>query len=79
MCLGVPGKIVRTWVDESGALLADADFVGEHRRIKLNYLPGLGVGDQVIVHAGFALTKVSDEEAERTIALMREVGLLGAP
>lgn len=75
MCLGVPGRIVERW-EEEGALLARADFVGEERVIRLNYLPDLAVGDHVIVHAGFALTRLDPEEAAKTIALMREVGLL---
>lgn len=76
MCLGVPGKIVARWSEPDGALLARADFVGEERVIRLNYLPDLQVGDYTIVHAGFALTAVTEEEAAKTIAVMREVGLL---
>lgn len=76
MCLGVPGKILLTWTDEQGALLAEADFVGEKRVIRLNYLPDLRVGDHVICHAGFALTRVDETEAAKTVAVMREVGLL---
>ncbi|WP_395694999.1 HypC/HybG/HupF family hydrogenase formation chaperone [Nocardioides sp.] len=76
MCLGVPGRIVERWQADDGALLARADFAGEERVIRLNYLPDLQVGDHVIVHAGFALTRLDAEEAARTVALMREVGLL---
>lgn len=76
MCLGVPGRIVERWQADDGALLARADFAGEERVIRLNYLPDLEVGDHVIVHAGFALTRLDAEEAARTVALMREVGLL---
>lgn len=75
MCLGVPGQLVRRWQDENGVYAA-ADFVGEERVIRLDYLPDLAVGDWTIVHAGFALTKMAEEEAHRTIALMRSVGLL---
>jgi hydrogenase expression/formation protein HypC len=78
MCLGVPGRIVRRWEEPDGAILAEADFSGELRTVRLNYLPDLQVGDFTIVHAGFALTKLPPEEAARTIALMREVGLLSA-
>ena len=75
MCLAVPGRI--TAVETGGGrVMADVDFLGEKRRICLDYLPALGVGDYVIVHAGYALTRVSPEEAERTVALMREFGLL---
>lgn len=76
MCLGIPGRIVRRWVQADGAILGEADFAGELRVVRLNYLPDLQVGDFTIVHAGFALTKLGADEAARTIALMREVGLL---
>ena len=76
MCLGVPGRILDRWQEPDGPLLAHADFVGEVRVIRLNYLPDLDVGDYTIVHACYALTKLSEEEADKTVALMREVDLL---
>ena len=77
MCLGVPGRITEIWRDDA-AVHANADFVGEVRRICLNYLPELEVGDHVIVHAGFALTRLDEDEAIETVRVMREVGLLPA-
>lgn len=79
MCLGVPGRIVDTWQADDGALLAHADFDGEVRVIRLNYLPDLAVGDFTIVHAGYALTRLDPGEAKRTLELMRDVGLLDLP
>ena len=76
MCLGIPGRIRRRWVEDDGAILAEADFAGESRVIRLNYLPDLEVGDYTIVHAGFALTRLSPEEAAETLRVMREVGVL---
>jgi len=76
MCLGVPGRITERWQAGDGALLAHADFAGESRMIRLNYLPDLQVGDYTIVHAGYALTKLDPDEADRTLALLRDVGLL---
>lgn len=76
MCLGVPGRILQRWEADDGQLLARADFDGELRVIRLNYLPDLDVGDYTIVHAGFALTRIDEAEADRTLAVMREVGLL---
>ncbi len=76
MCLGVPGQIQDTWTAADGALLARADFAGEERVIRLNYLPDLAVGEWTIVHAGFALTRLDEDEAHQTLAMMREVGLL---
>jgi hydrogenase expression/formation protein HypC len=75
MCLAVPGRVTAIWM-EDGATMAEADFVGEQRRVCLNYVPTVQVGDHVIVHAGYALTRVSAEEAARTIDLMQDFGLL---
>lgn len=75
MCLGVPGRITEIW-QEDGALMAHADFAGELKKICLNYLPNLEVGDFVIIHAGFALTRLDEGEAAQTNALMREYGVL---
>lgn len=76
MCLGIPGRITRRWTAQDGALLALADFAGEERTIRLNYLPHLDVGAYTIVHAGFALTELTEEDAIETVRLMREVGVL---
>ncbi|EMF57068.1 hydrogenase assembly chaperone HypC/HupF [Streptomyces bottropensis ATCC 25435] len=56
--------------------MARADFAGEERRVCLAYLPDLAVGDHVMAHMGFALTKVDAETAAATIDLMREYGVL---
>lgn len=79
MCLGVPGLILDRWQADDGQLLAHVDFVGEVRVVRLNYLPDLAVGDYTIVHAGYALTRLDKTEADRTIAVMRDVGLLDDP
>lgn len=76
MCLGIPGRIVHRWEEPDGAILAEADFAGERRIVRLNYLPDLQAGDHTIVHAGFALTRLDPAEAARTVALMREVGVI---
>ena len=84
MCLGIPGRIIRTWKQPDGQRLAEADSVGELRTIRIDYLPDLRPGDWTILHAGFALTRLDEQEAQRTLTTMREVGLLdpmlrGAP
>lgn len=78
MCLGVPGRIERIWSTDDGALVALADFVGEVRQVCLDYLPDLVVGDYVIVHAGYALTRLTEESARETVAMMVDLGLLAA-
>jgi hydrogenase expression/formation protein HypC len=76
MCLGIPGRIDRVWA-ESGTRMASASFAGQDRRICLAYLPELAVGDYVVVHAGFALTRLDQAQAEQTLALMRQYGVIG--
>lgn len=69
MCVAVPGKIIS--IDEN--LMAMADFGGSGREISVALLEEPRVGDYIIVHAGFALHKVSPEEAEETIEMMRKM------
>jgi len=77
MCLGIPGRIVEIWDEESGARMARVDFAGEARRVCLAYLPDLGVGDYTIAHAGFALTRIDEASALATLATMADYGVLG--
>jgi hydrogenase expression/formation protein HypC len=51
-------------------------FGGITRLVQLDFVPEAGVGDYVIVHVGFALSKVNAEEAERTYQLLEEIGML---
>lgn len=77
MCLAIPGRVetVRT---ESGLRMADVRFGGIRREVCLQYLPEADVGDYVLVHVGFALSRVDEEEARRTYDLLRELGELDA-
>ncbi|QWT23114.1 HypC/HybG/HupF family hydrogenase formation chaperone [Subtercola sp. PAMC28395] len=75
MCLAIPGQIIRTWND-GGAIFAEADFNGETRKVCLNFLPDLDVGDYVIVHAGYALSRVGIEQVAQVMESMRDAGLL---
>ena len=77
MCLGVPGQITDVW-DEGGAPMARVDFAGQTRRVCLAYLPDLIVGDFVITHMGYALTRLTEEDAAATLAVMREYDVLDA-
>jgi hydrogenase expression/formation protein HypC len=78
MCLGIPGRIVEVW-EENGARMARADFAGELRKVCLAYLPDLAVGDHILAHAGFALTRLDEQEAKATLDLMREFAIIDAP
>jgi hydrogenase expression/formation protein HypC len=73
MCLAVPGKIVEL-VQGSGVAMARLDYGGVTREACMEYLPEAKVGDYVLVHVGFAISMVDEEEAARTLALLRELG-----
>jgi len=75
MCLAIPGKVVQ--ITEEGFMrMAEVDFGGVAREVCLAYVPEAGVGDFVLVHIGFAISKVEEEEAQETLSLMEEVGVL---
>ncbi|MGO8735120.1 MAG: HypC/HybG/HupF family hydrogenase formation chaperone [Terriglobia bacterium] len=77
MCLAVPGKILET-TEENGSRLGRVQFGGITRLVQLDFVPEAGVGDYVIVHVGFALSKVDAEEAQRTYQLLAEIGMFDA-
>jgi hydrogenase expression/formation protein HypC len=69
MCLGIPAKVIQ--IDESD--LGKVDYLGT--RVKTNFalLENIKVGDWVIVHAGFAISKLNEEEASETFSILREM------
>ena len=73
MCLAIPGKIVE-FHDRHGVRMSKVDFGGVTREACLEYLPEAQVGDYVMVHVGFAISKVDPEEAARTYECLRELG-----
>jgi hydrogenase expression/formation protein HypC len=75
MCLAVPGKILE--MEEcDGSRLARVQFGGITRQAYLDFVPEAVVGDYVIVHVGFAISRVDAEEAERTYELLESLGML---
>jgi hydrogenase expression/formation protein HypC len=75
MCLAIPGKILET-KEENGSRLGRVQFGGITRLVQLDFVPEAEVGDYVIVHVGFALSKVNAEEAQRTYQMLEEMGML---
>jgi hydrogenase expression/formation protein HypC len=76
MCLGIPGRIVELR-DAQGLPLGVVDFGGVRREVCLAYVADdVKVGDYAIVHVGFAISKVDEEEARRTFAVLREMSRL---
>ncbi|MDG6107294.1 HypC/HybG/HupF family hydrogenase formation chaperone [Dactylosporangium aurantiacum] len=73
MCLGVPGRILRT-ADAGGITMGTVDFGGVLREVCLAYTPQAQVGDYVIVHVGFAISRVDEAEARRTLEILRAMG-----
>jgi hydrogenase expression/formation protein HypC len=75
MCLGVPGKIKEIY--ESGGLpMGKIDFGGVTREACLAYVPEAKVGDYTIIHVGFALNVIGEEEAQETLDLLRQIANL---
>lgn len=76
MCLGIPGRIVAMH-DDGGLLMGTVDFAGTRREVCLAYLaPDIGVGDYALVHVGFAIAKVDEEEARRTFEALTAMSQL---
>jgi hydrogenase expression/formation protein HypC len=75
MCLGIPGKIIEVY-ETSGLLMGKIDFGGVVKEACLAYVPEAHVGDYTIVHVGFALNVIDEEEAQKTLELLSEIGAL---
>jgi hydrogenase expression/formation protein HypC len=73
MCLGIPGKVIEIH-DDGGLPMGVVDFGGVRRAVCLAYVSHeVGLGDYVIVHVGFAISKVDEIEAQRTFEVLREM------
>jgi hydrogenase expression/formation protein HypC len=72
MCLAIPGQVVDV-VDEANHL-ARVDVAGVRRNVNIGLLDDVGPGDWVLIHVGFALSRIDEAEAEATFALLREMG-----
>ena len=66
MCLAIPGKLIEISADPNGVRMGKADFGGIVKQVCLEYTPEVERGDYVLVHVGFALSKVDEAEAART-------------
>jgi hydrogenase expression/formation protein HypC len=76
MCLGVPGQILSIEPNALGMTNGKVSFGGIVKEVCLAYTPEAQVGDYVIVHVGFAISKVDPEEAEQTLRYLREIDQL---
>ena len=76
MCLGIPGQIVE--IVDSAHHIAKAEVSGVRRNVNVGLLAGgpddVGVGDWVLIHVGFAMAKIDEQEAEMTLEFLRQLG-----
>lgn len=77
MCLAIPGRVIEVMKDGYGVRMGRADFGGIVKQVCLEYTPEVVAGDYVLVHVGFALSKVDEEEAARTYNALAELEQLG--
>lgn len=75
MCLGVPGKIIKIYKHE-GLRRCIVDFGGVQREACLDFVPDAKVGDYAVIHVGFAISLVGEQEAQETLDLLREISSL---
>ena len=73
MCLGIHGKVIEIR-DEGGLRMGRVDFGGVRKEACLAYQPDVELGDYVIIHVGFAISRVDEEEALRTLEMLGSMG-----
>ena len=77
MCLAVPGRIISIQGDDALSRTGRVSFGGVVKEVSLAYVPEAEIGDYVIVHVGFALSKVDEIEAARVFDYLEKMGELG--
>jgi hydrogenase expression/formation protein HypC len=75
MCLGIPGRIIEVY-ETNGLRMGKIDFGGVIKEACLAYVPEAELGDYTIVHVGFALNVIDEEEAQKTLELLSDIGAL---
>ena len=75
MCLAIPGQVQEIF-EEHGIRMGRLNFGGVVKNVCLAYLPQIGIDEYAIVHAGFAISAVDEESAQKTLRLFDEIGVL---
>ena len=75
MCLAIPGKVLSKETI-GGVDVGSVEFGGIVRQVALGFVPEAGVGDYVLVHVGFAISRLDEAEAKRTYQLLEELGAI---
>jgi hydrogenase expression/formation protein HypC len=73
MCLGIPGRVVEIR-DDGGLPMGKVDFGGVRKDACLAYIPEVQLGDYVIIHVGFAISRIDEEEALKTLEILATMG-----
>ena len=73
MCLAIPGKIISFTEDSSNLRMGKVSFSGIIKDISLVYVPEAGIDDYVLVHAGFAISKIDESEADEIFEYLRQI------
>ncbi len=76
MCLGIPGKVVEVF-REQDLLMGKVDFGGIRKKVCFETTPDIAVGEYALVHVGFAIARIDEEEAHRVFALLDKMNELG--
>lgn len=74
MCLAVPGQIISIQPSDGISIKGQVSFSGIIKEIELSCVPDAVIGDYVIVHVGIALNKINQDEAKKTLQLLKELG-----
>ena len=77
MCLAVPGKVISIIGNDPILRSGMVDFGGIRKEVNLSFVPEADIGDYVLVHVGFALNTIEEEEANRVFQYLDEIGELG--
>jgi hydrogenase expression/formation protein HypC len=75
MCLGIPGKVVETY-REHDVLMGKVDFSGVCKRVCLEHVPEVRPGEYVLVHVGFALSRIDEDEARQVFEFLDRMNQL---
>lgn len=73
MCLAIPGKIIEITGEDPLSRMGKLDFGGVFKEVNLAYVPEAEIGNYAIVHAGFAISLVDEDEAQETLAYFKEM------
>ena len=76
MCLGIPAKVIELY-EANGMKMAKVDFGGVVKEACMEYLPEVKLGDYTIIHVGFGLSILDEQEARETMELLKQIDALG--